>query len=232
MFKQTIKAIIKRNFIEPIRRALFGDVDDMVRDYQNIRKYIEWLESGKPIPSPHIIKEVTVKEYANKYRLKIFVETGTYLGEMVYAVRSLFDKIYSIELGDKLCERVKTKFSKYNHISILHGDSAEVLPEILHHIKEPCLFWLDAHYSEGITAKGKLITPILQELDHIFNHPVKDHVILIDDEKDFTGKGGYPTIQQLRSLVLSQGSDYEFEVKGDIIRIHKREKLSCFLKKQ
>lgn len=213
MLKQAIKTAIKR--------ALFGDIDDVIQDCQHIKEYIEWVELGKPFPPPHLIKQMTVKEYAKKYRLNIFIETGTYLGDMVYAVRSVFGKIYSIELGEELYKRAKRRFSKYNHISILHGDSAEVLPEILDNIKEPCLFWLDGHYSAGITAKGELATPILQELDHILSHPVKDHVILIDDARDFIGKNDYPTIQELRTLVLSQKLGYGFEVRNDIIRIHK-----------
>ena len=224
MLKQTIKAVIKRTFIEPIKRTLFGDIDDVIQDCQNIKEYIEWLELGKPVPPPHLVKQMTVKEYANTYRVNIFIESGTYRGDMVYAVRSVFDKIYSVELDVKLYKRAKRKFLKYDHISILHGDSAKVLPYILNSIEEPCLFWLDGHYSGGISAKGELETPILQELNHIFNHPVKDHVILIDDARHFIGKNGYPTTQELRSLVLSQKRDYWFEVKNDIIRIYQDSK--------
>jgi len=212
MLKKIIKGVIKRKVI-----------GDMIQDYRRWKPYLEWLESGKQVPSPHIVKQVTIKEYANKYRLKVFIESGTYLGDMVYAVRGVFEKIYSIELSEKLYERTKAKFLKYSHISILHGDSAKVIAEVLDQIKEPCLFWLDGHYSGGITVKGELDTPISQELKHIFNHPIKDHVILIDDARLFTGENDYPTIQQLRSFVLSQKLDREIEIKDDIIRIHKSE---------
>lgn len=219
--KKAIKTAIKRTFIDPIKRILLGDIDDMLRDCQHIKEYFEWLELDKPAPPPALVKQITVKEYAIHYGLNVFIETGTYLGGMVYAVRNIFDRIYSIELDDKLYERAEMRFAKYNHISILHGDSSDMMPRILVHIKEPCLFWLDAHYSAGITAKGKLITPILQELHHIFDHPAKEHVILIDDARDFEGKNDYPTKQEIRSLVLSEKPDYVFEVKNDIIRIHK-----------
>lgn len=221
MLKQTIKAVIKRTLFGAIDDRIQNFQDDINRNCQNVNEYIEWLELGKPAPPPNIIKQITVKIFANKYRPKIFIETGTYLGDMVYAVKSVFDKIYSIELGDNLYERARIKFSKYNHISILHGDSAVVLPEILHHIDEPCLFWLDAHYSAGNTAKGELVTPIFQELDHIFNHPAKVHVILIDDARDFDGNNDYPTIQDLRKFVLSRKPEYEFDVENDIIRLYK-----------
>ena len=212
MLRKAIKSIIKHNVI-----------GEIIEFYRHWKPYFEWLESGKPDPPPNIVKQMTIKEYANKYRLKVFIESGTYLGDMVYAVRGVFEKIYSIELDDNLYESAKAKFLKYSHMSILHGDSAKVMPKILDHIKNPCLFWLDGHYSGGITVKGELDTPISQELKHIFNHPIKDHVILIDDARLFTGENDYPTIQQLRSFVLSQKPDREIEIKDDIIRIHKSE---------
>ena len=212
MLRKAIKSIIKHNVI-----------GEIIEFYRHWKPYFEWLESGKPDPPPNIVKQMTIKEYANKYRLKVFIESGTYLGDMVYAVRGVFEKIYSIELDDNLYESAKAKFLKYSHMSILHGDSAKVMPKILDHIKNPCLFWLDGHYSGGITVKGELDTPISQELKHIFNHPIKDHVILIDDARLFTGENDYPTIQQLRSFVLSQKLDREIEIKDDIIRIHKSE---------
>jgi len=79
-----------------------------------------------------------------------------------------------VELSTELYERAKRKFSRYKHISIFKGDSSKVLPEILSQIEEPCLFWLDGHYSKGITATGEKETPILEELKHIFNHPIED----------------------------------------------------------
>lgn len=221
MLKEGISRLIKSNFIDPIGRALLGDVEDIIRVRQNLNEYIEWMELGKPVPPPDIVKQITVKIYANKYRSKTFVETGTYLGDMVFAARGIFDRIYSIELGDKLYENAKARFSKHSHISILHGNSAELLPEILLYIKEPCLFWLDAHYSAGITAKGEILTPILQELKHIFRHPIEDHVILIDDAADFNGENDYPTIEELRRMVSENKPNCEFGVKNNIIRIHR-----------
>ena len=59
------------------------------------------------------------------------------------------------------------------HVTIFQGDSATVLPKLLATIQEPCLFWLDGHYSGGITALGKSITPILDELQTISPTPPK-----------------------------------------------------------
>jgi len=107
------------------------------------------------------------------------------------------------------------------NITIIHGDSGEVLGEVLAHINQPCLFWLDGHYSGGITVKGELETPIRRELSHIFRHSIAGcHVIIIDDARGFTGEYDYPTIEELRDISRLAGFD-SFEVKNDIIRIHK-----------
>ena len=103
----------------------------------------------------------------------------------------------------------------------MQGDSSKVLPELLDKIKKPCLFWLDGHYSGGITGKGDLNTPILNELKSIFSHQIKDHVILIDDARCFTGEEDYPTIKALKEFVIKNRPDWVFEVRNDIIRIHK-----------
>jgi len=179
-----------------------------------------WKKMGKPIPPPHLIKQETVKEYAYKFSAEIFIETGTYYGAMILGTKYFFNQIYSIELDKDLYLKAKKLFRKYDNIHILQGDSSKVLPELLNKIKKPCLFWLDGHYSGGITAKGDLITPILNELKSIFSHQIKDHVILIDDARLFIGQEDYPTIEDLREFVIKNRPDWVFEVRNDIIRIH------------
>lgn len=213
-----------KNLIKSIIRYIVMKDDlisEMAKDYVRIKPLIHWLEQGKPDEPPHIVKQITVKEYANRFGIKIFIETGTYFGDMIISVKDYFEKIFSIELSNELYKEAKHKFLYYKHISLYHGDSSTVLPEILSQVDEPCLFWLDAHYSEGITVKGKLETPILQELDCILKHKIIDHVILIDDARAFVGKNDYPTLKQLREFVESRLDNCFFDVKNDIIRIHR-----------
>lgn len=208
------------NFPKLVKRMIFYDrillIYKKVRAKQILR---DWVTDGKPIPAPHIIKQKAIKEYAKKYSIDTFVETGTYLGEMVDATKNTFKQIISIELSQDLYVRAKKRFRKYKNITIICGDSGELMPLILTNIAQPCLFWLDGHYSEGVTAKGLLDTPIRQELQHILQHNIKGHVILIDDARCFVGQNDYPAIEELRELVLKINPDLEFEVKDDIIRI-------------
>ena len=171
---------------------------------------------------PAILKQKIVKKYANKFSINLFVETGTFYGSMVYATKNVFEKIYSIELDNYFYKRAKNLFLRYKHISIIQGDSAEILPEIISKINQPCLFWLDAHYSGGNTAKGEIETPILQELNYILNNSKFDNVILIDDAQYFIGENDYPTLRELRTLISKKNHNYCFIVKNDIIRLHKK----------
>jgi len=159
--------------------------------------------------------------YAKRFSINIFIETGTYLGNTVNAVKKKFKEIYSIELNKVLYLKAKQRFIKYKHINVILGDSSEKLPEILSKIDGPFLFWLDAHYSGENTSKTNVETPITKELLYILNHPNKNHVILIDDAHDFTGKNDYPTIPELKEII-NQYEEKVLIIKEDIIRIHNK----------
>ena len=131
------------------------------------------------------------KETLVKYKdlSDIFIETGTHSGKTVEVALSLgFKHIYSIELSDKWFNYCSSLFAKYDNVHILHGDSSTVLKDVLAKIDEPCLFWLDGHFSGGDTACGDLPCPIYNELNAIKEHNTKNHTILIDDMRGFGPK--------------------------------------------
>lgn len=158
---------------------------------------------GRPSAPPHFFKQRCVLSNRKRFGLDVLIETGTYQGEMVRAVRSVFKEIYSIELSYDLYQNTRRLFSPFPHIHVLHGDSAKVLPELREHIKQPCLFWLDAHYSGKGTALAERETPIVAELSCIFAHAANQHVILIDDARCFNGQSDYPSLVELRNTCLS-----------------------------
>lgn len=181
-----------------------------------------WERNGRPAPPPPLVKRRIVAEHARRFGTRILVETGTYRGDMVAAQRRRFGRIWSIELQEQLAERAQARFAGDTHTTILSGDSAVLLPTILASIQEPCLFWLDAHYSAGITARGEVDTPIAAEIDAILRHPVAGHVVLIDDAREFTGANDYPTIAALTAAISERRPDWIVEVRDDIIRAHAR----------
>lgn len=178
----------------------------------------DWERQGRPSPPPHIVKQKAIEEYRKHYDLSNFVETGTYLGDMVEAVREKFKTLYSIELSKKLHNRVSRRFKQYKHIHLLQGDSAVRLKEIISQLTSPAIFWLDGHYSGGMTAKGEKECPVREELAAIFTSDLP-HVILIDDARLFNGTHDYPDMPELATIVQKTGRSYTIETTDDIIRI-------------
>lgn len=164
------------------------------------KQYKKWIETGKPVPPPHIVKQNFINKLKEKHKINILIETGTYLGDMVFAQKSNFETIYSIEIQPFLFEAAVKRFKKYKHITILLGDSGEVLHSLMPTISEPALIWLDGHYSGGITGKSDLNCPIYSELEAIFNNNV-NHTILIDDANCFNGTNDYPTYDDLKKFI-------------------------------
>jgi len=169
---------------------------------------------------PHLKKQAVLQRYAEQFDLATLIETGTHNGDMVFAMRSTFRQIFSIELGNELYRTAASRFARDPQIRILEGDSAQVLPEVLAKLEAPALFWLDGHYSAGRTARGEQDTPISAELEFILAHPVSGHVVLIDDARHFNGDGDYPTLEQLKERISERKPGWTFEVADDIVRTH------------
>lgn len=188
-----------------------------VRDKRELR---EWEQSGRPVPPPPGVKRKILSAYGRAFGPKIMIETGTFQGDTTYALRDQFERIFSIELSSALAELARNRFRSFPQIRIFEGDSAEILPTLMRELSGPCLFWLDGHYSGGITARGTIDTPVMSELETILAHGVKDHVILIDDARLFVGADGYPAIEELREFIKQRRPSYQFDVIHDVIRIH------------
>jgi len=180
--------------------------------------YWYWKLRGQPVRSPHLLKQWTVREYGRNFGLKSLIETGTYYGEMVNAVKNDFDPIYSIEYDAELAAEAAGKFARYPHIHILRGDSQVVLPELLRAIAQPCLFWLDAGYW-GWDELRRDPKRLSLEVEAILGHAVKEHVILMDDARCLNGENGAITVDELNERVRTKYPGRNVELKHDIVRI-------------
>jgi len=150
---------------------------------------------------------------------RVFVETGTCEGRSTRHMAALCAQCFTVELDPVLHARAVESFANVHNITALLGDSATCLPSILAQVHEPAIFWLDAHDSGGVTARGTEDTPIAKELAMVFAHPVKNHVVLIDDARTFCGVFGYPSIKKLQQFV-NKNSAYAIHISNDIIVIH------------
>lgn len=117
--------------------------------------------------------------------LGIFVETGTCYGRSVEAVLKLgFTDVRSVEALPKRYSHCMDLFDGRKEVTLWLGESVDYLEEMITDLTSPALFWLDAHPSgnESYDRPGNDQSTILKtELKIIQGHPVKNHVILIDD---------------------------------------------------
>jgi len=183
--------------------------------------YWYWILRGRPQRSPHLLKQRVVREYGEKYGLTTLVETGTYYGEMVAAMKNRFAQIYSIEFVPELAARATRKFTDAKQVRIFCGDSRVVMPEVLALLRSPALFWLDAGYYGwvGIRTNEERLSA---ELEMILSHPYP-HVILMDDARGLTGRDGIPSVEDVKNYVESKFPQRAVEVKYDIMRITLRD---------
>ncbi|OGH68376.1 MAG: hypothetical protein A3I29_04150 [Candidatus Magasanikbacteria bacterium RIFCSPLOWO2_02_FULL_44_11] len=199
-----IKAAIKKTFLYRWLLPVYRPLADRIK--------------AKPLSDP--LRWKLVQEYGEKNAYKCLIETGTYLGNMIDFNKNNFSTIFSIELDAQLAKNAQERFKEFPYIKILQGDSGVVLSQLLPTINEPVVFWLDAHYSAGITKRGDKETPIVEELAGIFSNLKQKFVILIDDARVFRGQNDYPTIKALKKYVLEKKPELHFEVADDVIRIY------------
>jgi predicted O-methyltransferase YrrM len=140
-------------------------------------------------------KRALLRELARRHRLRVLVETGTYMGETAWALRRDLDRIETIELEPTLAHLARVRFAHVQNVHVHEGDSASILPRILETLDEPALFWLDAHPSTDRTARDSPI-PLQAELAAIARHPVAGHVVLVDDLQ-YAGTTGYPALNEI-----------------------------------
>src|ERR1051325_5231200 len=107
------------------RTAVWQALRDVRRRYEVWR----WKQGGRPNPPPPLIKQAIVQAYARQFALDTLIETGTYRGDMVNACLGTFARIVSIELDRVLFQEARRRFAAYPHVSILCGDSGQVLKE-------------------------------------------------------------------------------------------------------
>ncbi len=202
-------------------KRLFRDTPlyQAIRWFHDSRQLKKWKSSGRPVPPPHAAKQENILNTAKEHELNILVETGTFQGDMIYAMRRNFREIHTIELSEEFHSRARRRFARHAHIHCIHGDSARKLPEVLEKLDSPALFWLDGHYSSGQTAKGVEETPIVEEIKHLHQHGRKGDVIIIDDARNFGTDKSYPTLGEFTAYLKTLWPDCKVSVSTDAIII-------------
>jgi hypothetical protein len=178
--------------------------------------FYRWQKTGRPDPPPAAYKHQVIRQYASHYALRTFIETGTYLGDTTHALRGEFEKLVTIELDPHLARDARRRLRRWQHVTVLQGDSGALLPQVLQGLTSAALFWLDAHYAGGVTAHGPDNSPLARELRQILASPLP-HVVLIDDARLLGLYDGYPPLERLLELAETHGRPISIE--HDVVRV-------------
>ena len=128
-----------------------------------------------------LINANMTKEGFERFFNYYFVETGTNSGDGVnFALRAGFPEIISIEIRQEAFAIVRDQFSRNKNVTIILGDSGQVLYDAIKDLNKPITFWLDGHIGEPTPGCVKY-TPLFEELEQIKRHQIKHHTIIIDD---------------------------------------------------
>ena len=102
-----------------------------------------WLAPG----TVHFFtKKNLITTKGREFGIHVFVETGTFRGEMINAQREHFLKLIGIELSEELFQAARLRFVNDRQIQLHQGHSGIKLRAVAKGLDEPALFWLDAHY--------------------------------------------------------------------------------------
>lgn len=133
------------------------------------------------------------KKFLEKYKSSVFVETGSYKGDGIQLALDVgFKYIYSIEIMQEYYNFCKNRFINNKNVYLYLGDSKVILKTILDKIDTNATFWLDGHYFGPEVPIGTVLSPLMEEVEIISQHFIKNHTILIDDvrlwEKEYAIK--------------------------------------------
>jgi len=206
-----------------LRNAFHAACPDLAESLESLRKSEHYRrivrEKGFVLPLPPFVKRSVLRRFAIDHKCRTLVETGTQYGDTPWSFRNDMEEIFTIELSPVLASIARARFRKFPHIQIVEGDSGAKLVEILPRLRSKTLFWLDGHYSAGITAQGALDCPIFAELEGLFTGCKVPFIVLIDDARCFGRDKDYPTLETLSDFVQRSLPGAKFGVEHDIISI-------------
>ena len=160
--------------------------------------------------SPNWIKRRHLLYLVKENRISQFIESGTYLGQTCRLIARKFPDtlVDTIEVDENLFNYLRhSEKGKDSNIRYWKGDSRVVLKELLDiRFHDRTLFWLDGHYSQGITSSGLSETPLFDELsiiqDYLQNSNAKC-MIVIDDVNNLDKNPNYPTNTFIKDFAFS-----------------------------
>ena len=185
---------------------------------KNLKEFILWKRRKFSENSPTYIKRQIIKKYTPTN--SIFIESGTYKGEMILNLNKYFVFCYSLEPSKKYYDSSLKNLKNIKNKLIINDSSENALEKTLEKTLEQnnknVVFYLDGHYMEKDSFKGLKETPIeieLKIIEKYFNNFDK-FTIIVDDFRLFGERKDYPSKNFL--INFSSKINKKFTIEHDM----------------
>ena len=165
----------------PIAQIASKGLDNQSEIMRYGQVYQDWGMRQFGAPSPNHIKQQTVLR--NGLKDAVWIETGTFLGDTTALMAATGNLVFTIEPEPNLYLRAVERFQGMSNVTVINELSEIAMPKLLSEKRGAVNFWLDGHYSGGITFKGPKDTPLADELREIAKSRTNmtDIVVMVDD---------------------------------------------------
>jgi len=194
-----------------------AEVRGALAEIANTAGFLARTIAGEYQPPPHCIKMQVLRSYVQQPESTTLIETGTYFGQTVQSLKSVFQQVISIEIDPDLYGLAQQRFTAQRNVRLILGDCVNALPGVLAELNVPAVFWLDGHWSGGVTGRGTVADPILISLAQIEKHSIKGHVLFVDDARTFETGGSGPDLIEVLAAIRKINPDYRIRIHNDII---------------
>lgn len=187
----------------------------MLREQLVDLQTLTWISNGYGLPAPWIVKMNVLTR--NGIPNATWVESGTFLGKTSLFLADIAQKVYTLEPSPLLFQKSKSTLSSKKNVVQIQGTSEEIFPELCPTLTGNVCFWLDGHFSDGVTYQGSNDTPIRQELEAIQANleNYESTVIFVDDVRCFNpidpNFEKYPDISWLANRAKDMGMRWKIE---------------------
>lgn len=146
-------------------------------------------------------------------RYGLAIETGTFRGDSALVLANAVGRCTTIELDPALATAASKRFASDPRISVVQGSSRDVMPGVVSDLQGPTFFWLDGHWSGGVTAGADDPCPLDGELDAIASSPLASECLVAIDDARLCGfprsnepdGDAYPSMLEVLTKLDSMG---------------------------
>jgi len=140
----------------------------------------------------------TLRAVQQRTGARQLIETGTFRAVTTRRCAPHFDRIYTIEIDERLAEDARATLEPYPNVTAIRGDAVRELERLFR--EEPIddvLVFLDGHFSGPGTSMGSVPEPAVDLLSFLARHASRIRGIVIDDFREFGQETGWPKKWQL-----------------------------------